>query len=369
MMKKKLLIAMSVLMLGAVSYWGYHQYQRYEAERVRQLIKERDAQIRRDLIRMQEDAIRQVEEARKRQAQEAEEEQARQARIASGNPIIEEVITYYPDSTQKKEQYTLVEGKKEGRFRSWYPSGQLNIEEYYKNDVLHGEGIFWRESGVMLSKDNYVNGKLDGLSQRYHTKGELYKLEHYVQDQRHGRVQRFNEDGESIYEATFEHGLLEGPVFGKEKTGGMRYAEFSKGMLLREETFYGTGEKRSLEIYLPEQDLIQATYWYPNGQVSFEGYKRQPLQERLELIPAGTYHYYRETGEKFLELPYQNTGSMNGFSLGTCYRWDIDGNIITQVEQDDYQGWRHDKVIKGDRDHCRLSSDEDEKIFKIGYIY
>jgi len=49
-----------------------------------------------------------------------------------------------------------------GRFLSWYNSGQLRTEAYYRNGVLDGSFTIWYETGRVFTRGEYTNGEKSG---------------------------------------------------------------------------------------------------------------------------------------------------------------------------------------------------------------
>lgn len=367
-MVKKSLIGLVVIALVGGGYWYYDDYQKKEKAR---LIKERDEQIARDFQRMKENSIKEAIAKKERKKKEVEEVKARQKRIAEGNPIIEEVVTYYPNTKQKKEQYTLVEDKKEGLETLWDENGQIKTLINYKNGEFHGESKRYLK-GKLRSITNYIDGKKDGIEINYSPYQETHT--NYKQGKRHGKsiTWHLNKQKEmvKVLEKFYEEGLLEGHSYIKILDTYEKHDLYKKNRLLKSESFYLSGEKRSLEIYIPEQDIVESTYWYKNGQISTQGNKKQFEIYKAELSPAGTQYYYLPTGQKFLELPYVNNqqGQWDSFRLGNCFRWDESGVLTTEVEINDHYDWPNShKVIRGYKgdnvDDCRLTINERRNIF------
>lgn len=70
---------------------------------------------------------------------------------------------FYNESGEKpirEERYA--DGKQDGVWRTWFPSGQLRQEIGFKAGVKHGPSKEWDEDGQVRADLNYVDGKLDG---------------------------------------------------------------------------------------------------------------------------------------------------------------------------------------------------------------
>ena len=70
---------------------------------------------------------------------------------------------YYNDEkTLLKEEYFQVNGKKEGEFKCYYPSGELYHIINYVNDKKEGESKSFHENGQLASIFYYINNKKEG---------------------------------------------------------------------------------------------------------------------------------------------------------------------------------------------------------------
>ncbi|MDB5020439.1 MAG: hypothetical protein JWQ28_1566 [Pedobacter sp.] len=70
-------------------------------------------------------------------------------------------------TTEGKDRYILVsghfkDGKKFGKWLTFYPNGSLKNVLTYVNDVVHGEYKYFDTKGRLQISGNYVNGKKDG---------------------------------------------------------------------------------------------------------------------------------------------------------------------------------------------------------------
>jgi antitoxin component YwqK of YwqJK toxin-antitoxin module len=59
----------------------------------------------------------------------------------------------------------------DGIFLKFGDGGGLELEENYKEGVLHGKRVQYRFGEIKRSSDFFVNGKLDGLKTVYYDNG------------------------------------------------------------------------------------------------------------------------------------------------------------------------------------------------------
>ena len=125
--------------------------------------------------------------------------------------------------TRKKTDYA-----KQGKYKSFYPSGKLYEEAEYHNDTLHGQrrlyfengqvevletyqhGQFvspyrkFYESGQLKLEGAYVANKAEGVWKRYYANGQIMEIVHLQNNEEYGPFQEFYENGQLKAEGTYE---------------------------------------------------------------------------------------------------------------------------------------------------------------------
>jgi antitoxin component YwqK of YwqJK toxin-antitoxin module len=86
-----------------------------------------------------------------------------------------EIFELQYESGQTMYQDYLLNGKREGKARSWFENGRLGGIHFFKNGMQEGKSIYWHGNGVLLQKVNFRNGKYEGEYTTYNTDG--YPLE------------------------------------------------------------------------------------------------------------------------------------------------------------------------------------------------
>ncbi|MBN8578427.1 MAG: hypothetical protein J0L66_15900 [Cytophagales bacterium] len=67
----------------------------------------------------------------------------------------------------------LIKGKKNGKWTTTYKNGQLESEESYLNDTLHGRQLIYYPSGQLYIKRTYLKGKEIDSTIWYHSNGQI----------------------------------------------------------------------------------------------------------------------------------------------------------------------------------------------------
>lgn len=105
-------------------------------------------------------------------------------------------------------------GRKNGKWTTWYENGQKKDEEYYKYfdkygySVRNGKRITWFENGQMSSEATYKDGKLDGLGFSWYENGRKWYEATYNNGQEDGLATSWYENGQKRYEENYKRGKL-----------------------------------------------------------------------------------------------------------------------------------------------------------------
>ncbi|WP_077928217.1 toxin-antitoxin system YwqK family antitoxin [Wohlfahrtiimonas populi] len=308
------------------------------------------------------------------------------------------VETKWLENGQKKSEISYKDDLKDGLSTYWDENGDKSSETEYKDNKNHGKDLDY-DKGVLVEEKYYVEGKLHGIHRIYNKYSktvdafyqnglregaylELYnknKVEDsfYKLGKRHGiyKTRYLNNDPKEEY--YYVDGLLDGDNYswdgeernlvGNSAANRSNYHEiYDMNRLIKVSSTYSTGEPRSLEEYIPEEDRIKVTQWYKDGAVSMEAYKRQ-VENKYGDAPAFVFvdfvRFYAQNGQLLLEAFYNGQGEKSG----KCTKW-IAGNSTYPsdiIEYDDtgMKGWRYDyKVIRGGT-NCQLSDEELKQIF------
>ena len=71
------------------------------------------------------------------------------------------------------------DGKRDGKWTSWYEDGLKLSEKNYKDGKQDGKSIIWYENGVKWIDSNYKDGKQDGKSTEWFANGQIKTEENY----------------------------------------------------------------------------------------------------------------------------------------------------------------------------------------------
>ena len=76
-----------------------------------------------------------------------------------------------------RQNGTIINGKRDGFWESYFENGQLNWKGSYKNDNLDGPWEYYHKNGQLSFKGNYVDGKEEGSFEHFKENGKFEKRE------------------------------------------------------------------------------------------------------------------------------------------------------------------------------------------------
>ncbi len=215
---------------------------------------------------------------------------------------------YYDEGKRLiREEYTLVEGKKNGLHKKYfengivaaelpckdgkpnglckfyYEPGGLRFEKNYKAGIQDGPMKEYDGAGKVISENTFLNGKIEGESRSY-SGGKLVKLYNFKNGLKHGVSTDFYPDGSKLRDTPY----LNGNINGIEKEYD------NKGNLITE-TEYKKGRKNG------------ASTSFLNGKVS-------SVTEFKAGVPAGLKKYDDE-GNVWMEKTYSGEGKPVPFKV------------------------------------------------------
>lgn len=107
-------------------------------------------------------------------------------------------LFYHENGKTIMSEENYRDGKLEGVYKTFYPSGEPTEVTYYKNGLLDGNYKKYSIKGFLYQDFNYKDGKLNGMAIYYSRKtGDLIKKGPFKDDQRVGTWENYV-DGELV---------------------------------------------------------------------------------------------------------------------------------------------------------------------------
>ena len=158
------------------------------------------------------------------------------------------------------------EGKKQGKWKTYYLTGELKSEGSYSNAFKKGKWVFYFRNGSIEQEGFYdAAGRYTGKWKWYYENGKILRTEEFRKGLEDGYLEEFDIIGNFITKGEYIDGEKEGEWFYELNDH-------------KEEGKYRYGQRNG--------------YWefnYPNGKPSFEG-------NYVDGQPEGTHKYYYESG-------------------------------------------------------------------------
>lgn len=107
-------------------------------------------------------------------------------------------LFYHEDGKSVMSEENYKNGKLEGVYKTYYPTGEPTEIAYYRNGLLDGNYKKYSIKGFLYQDFNYSRGKLNGMAIYYSRKtGDLIKKGPFKDDQRVGTWENYV-DGELV---------------------------------------------------------------------------------------------------------------------------------------------------------------------------
>jgi antitoxin component YwqK of YwqJK toxin-antitoxin module len=219
---------------------------------------------------------------------------------------------YFEDATDAiQAEYTLLNGKLNGSFKSYYNNGQLKIVGYYVNGLKNGLFKEYDENGILNSEYTMTKDEFNGPIKIYYTDGILKKSGNYLNG-------------------------LENGIFIEYDPYGAKEAEY----------VMTAGKKNGLVKVYEEAKLSHTTTFkndFKNGQYTEYYYNDESGELYLKLIGEflneeknGNWKMIYIEKEKERLLKYENY--INGLKNGKFQEVNGDSLIIGHYKNDQLDG-------------------------------
>jgi uncharacterized protein len=191
--------------------------------------------------------------------------------------------------------------KATGYFRQYYKNGKLRVENELKDDFINGKGKSFFPDGTINGETVYKNSKAEGSQKIYHENNAVKYDATFVNDLLQGKLTEYYPDGKLRYEADYKEGKRVTTAL-YYYTNGNKEAEYNfidnkkSGPFT---TYYSNGQVYQKGTYKDENVIGKSTTWYKNGQMSAE----EEYDEEGKL--TGIQKLYDEDGKMYLECEYR----------------------------------------------------------------
>jgi antitoxin component YwqK of YwqJK toxin-antitoxin module len=209
---------------------------------------------------------------------------------------------------------------KQGRWYTFYNSGNVHIEGSYQDDLKDGYFKEYAENGDLLNVDKYVKDvkqaeaqeirKLD-VKNEYYPDGKIKSSGTYRDGIQEGIYREFSPVGQITHSKIYDMGTLTGEGIVKED--GSRDGHWRD--------LYPDGKVKAEGDYNNGKEVGEWKYYYPDGKLEQDG----------KFTSTGKFHgiwkWYYNSGQLMREEEYNN-----GFKDGIHTEYDESGKKIEEGE-------------------------------------
>ena len=183
---------------------------------------------------------------------------------------------YYP-SGELKATGNYIDGMKEGEWIFYFINGQIEQKGNYARDRPQGPWKWWYENGKILREERYRRGKENGFMVEYDREGNEINKGEYIDGYKTGlwfyTVNDYTEEGEYLnnerhnqWKATYDNGKT---YFKGEYEAGIpkgKHSWYYRNGNIKEEGKYKRGEKHGIWRTFFESGLVDVVIKYRYGQ-------------------------------------------------------------------------------------------------------
>jgi antitoxin component YwqK of YwqJK toxin-antitoxin module len=209
-------------------------------------------------------------------------------------------------------------GRRQGRWFTFYPEGQVKTEAGYLDDLLHGYYKEYAINGDLLKIVKYEQGivlkqatevqKME-LQQEYYPNGKVKISAMFRNGVQEGLMQEYDSLGNVIRSEEYSGGRLAGEGIVKED--GERHGAWKE--------FYHDGSLKATGNYDHGKQTGEWKYFYPNGKTEQIG--RFGKSGKTE----GTWRWFFDNGQLFREENYRS-----GLKDGLSTTYNEEGEVIEE---------------------------------------
>jgi uncharacterized protein len=262
---------------------------------------------------------------------------------------------YYEDGTLRMIG-SYREGSKQGVFREYDKSGEIINSYVYENNVKYGEGVVdpegrfqgpWKifyPTGEVKAEGSFVDGMKDGEWTYFFTNTKVEQRGSYTLDLPNGAWKWYYENGVLLREERFRKGKEDGLMVEYDREGN----EISKGEFIdglkTGPWIQHVNDHKEAGSYLDGEKHGEWVFYFDNEEVNFEG-------EFSVGSPIGKHRWFYYDGKLKKEGKYKS-----GEKHGPWKQYDEFGVLQMVIK------YNYGEVIKIDGSKVFLASDAIEEV-------
>ena len=234
---------------------------------------------------------------------------------------------FYENSYKQAEGAYNDAGLKDGEWKYYYYTGELNEITNYKNGEYNGLFETYSTNGQVTSRIFFVDSKIQGAVESFNDVGNLLYEKNVVDNKQDGVTKTYNLDGSIDTKLLYNSGSLEGEQIVYYSTGAiLKKLNYTDNQLDGDFIqYHENGKLKKTGKYVLGNTVGVWIEYYDNGQVLDSGaYNSQGAL-------AGKWVAYHKNGM----LKQISNYDVKGKKLGDQKEYDVDGILYGSYVYDD----------------------------------
>lgn len=225
----------------------------------------------------------------------------------------------YMISKEKVNRY-VNDSLKQGKWVTFYASGILESEEYYKYGVKDGYFKSYFPDGTLNNVSKYINGELQAnapevknldTKTEYYPSGQIKKKGTYKNNVPEGVCRIYSPNGKIDSSKIYRNGIVIGDGIVDEN--GLKQGAWKE--------FYDSGELKGEGKYISNLRIGPWKYFYKNGKTEQTGVFLK------NEVPDGEWIWYYDNGDTLRDETF-----VNGLRNGIMTEYTDSGTVIARGE-------------------------------------
>ena len=229
-------------------------------------------------------------------------------------------IVYFPDNpAQIKTEGKYVDNKKQGVWKTYFPSGQIKQEITFVNNRPNGYAKIYYEDGKVSEEGIWKGNKWVGEYKFYHKNGQVaYDWNYNKTGKREGEQKYFYENGNKMIEGNWANGKESGTIKEYDENGNLTVEKtFNDGKL----------DVNTVKIYEKGKPVTNNNTQETNNNTqtnTTQQVNHTNPGEKPGMLSDG----FHKTYTKYKKIDKEGTFKAGKLYSGKDYIYDSDGNLL-----------------------------------------
>ncbi len=222
------------------------------------------------------------------------------------------------------------QGRKQGPWKEFYPTGELKSKGDYKDNLKVRNWEYYFVNGKIEQKGSYLRGRAEGEWFWYYENNQILRQEEYVDGMRDGPFVEYSDSGSVIAQGNYIEDLKDGEWIYQQNDyrevgkyfDGLRTGEWIHYQKLDDDEEmvifkgnYENGLENGLHIY-----------YFPNGKEKRRGKYVAGKKE-------GIWDYYKKNGKKLVSIEYAGGVEIKYNGEKISYGRKLDRELAKEAEE------------------------------------